>query len=153
MEAEHQHSAGDSICPDRFRNGRAPLRKRLAKTFQVPLEPLRWLVVGCAGLAFLGFVLPFSPIPPCPLLTITGVPCPLCGMTRSVRSAMRFDLGQSLTFQPFGLPALIAGVLILGTWALPKTRSVKVLRVPAVACIAVICASWVWNIAFNPTFA
>ena len=83
MTAEHPHSADhvhDAGC--------AAQRSRLRASIALPLRPLRWLVVGCLGLAVVGMVLPFSPIPPCPMLTITGVPCPLCGMTRSARSLL-----------------------------------------------------------------
>ena len=148
MAAEHPHSADhvhSSDCASR--------RSRLAATMAVPLGPLRWLVVGCLGLAAVGLVLPFSPIPPCPLLTITGVPCPLCGMTRSARSVLRFDLSSSLQYQPFGLLAFLCGLIILALWAIPKTRAVSVIRLPVAAVVAVVAVSWVWNIAFNPTFA
>jgi len=148
MTAEHSYSADhvhSSSC--------APKGSRLRSSMAVPLGPLRWLVVGCIGLAALGMVLPFSPIPPCPLLTITGVPCPLCGMTRSARSLLRFDIASSLHYQPFGFLAFIGGLAILGMWALPRTRAVSIVRVPVVLLLALIAASWIWNIAFNPTFA
>ena len=148
MAAEHAHSADhvhSSDCGSR--------RSRLTATMALPLRPLRWLVVGCIGLAAVGFVLPFSPIPPCPLLTITGVPCPLCGMTRSARAIMRLDLSSSLQFQPFGVVAFLCGVIILALWAIPRTRAVSVVRIPVAVVVAVIAGSWIWNIAFNPTFA
>ena len=148
MAAEHAHSADhvhSSDCGSR--------RSRLVATMALPLGPLRWLVVGCIGLAAVGFVLPFSPIPPCPLLTITGVPCPLCGMTRSARAIMRLDLSSSLQFQPFGVVAFLCGVIILALWVIPRTRAVSVIRIPVAVVVAVIAGSWIWNIAFNPTFA
>ena len=148
MTVEHPHSADhvhDASC--------AAQRSRLTASIAMPLRPLRWLVVGCLGLAVVGMVLPFSPIPPCPLLTITGVPCPLCGMTRSARSLLHLDLSASLRFQPFGLAAFSCGVIILALWAIPRTRAVSVVRIPVAVVIAVVAVSWIWNIAFNPTFA
>lgn len=147
MSAEHAHSADHvhtSECGSQ--------RSRMTASVVVPLVPLRWLVLGCVGLAALGMVLPFSPIPPCPMLTFTGVPCPMCGMTRSARALLRFDISSSLQFQPFGLLAFIGGIAILGMWALPKTRTVSLLRIPVAVVIAAFAASWIWNIAFNPTF-
>ena len=148
MAAEHSHSAEHVHS-----SGCAPSQARLTATMGLPLAPLRWLVVGCVGLAAVGFVLPFSPIPPCPLLTITGVPCPLCGMTRSARAVMRFDLSSSMQYQPFGLLAFIGGLAILGMWALPKTRTVDIVRIPVALVVVLVSASWIWNIAFNPTFS
>ncbi len=148
MTAEHQHSADhahNSDCQAK--------RSRLTASMAVSLQPLRWLVVGCLGLAVVGMVLPFSPIPPCPLLTITGVPCPLCGMTRSVRSLLHLDLSASLRYQPFGFVAFLSGMIILALWAIPRTRAVSVVRIPVAVVVAVVAVSWVWNIAFNPTFA
>jgi len=148
MTAEHQHSA-DHVHDE----GCAAKRSRLTASIALPLRPLRWLVVGCLGLAAVGMVLPFSPIPPCPLLTITGVPCPLCGMTRSARSLLHFDLSASLRYQPFGFAAFLCGVIILALWVIPRTRAVSVVRIPVAVVVAVAAASWIWNIAFNPTFA
>lgn len=148
MTAEHQHSA-DHVHDV----GCAAKRSRLTASIAMPLRPLRWLVVGCMGLAVVGMALPFSPNPPCPMLTITGVPCPLCGMTRSARSLLHLDLSASLRFQPFGLAAFSCGVIILILWAIPRTRAVSVVRVPVAVVVAVFAVSWIWNIAFNPTFA
>ena len=147
MTAEHSHSAEHvhtSAC--------RPQRSRLTALMAVPLAPLRWLVLGCVGLAIFGMVLPFSPIPPCPMLTITGVPCPLCGMTRSARSIMRLDLSAALRYQPFGVLAFLGGLVILLLWAVPRTRTLSVIRVPVALVVVLFAASWIWNIGFNPTF-
>ena len=148
MSAEHPHSAEhvhSSDCVQR--------RARLTATMALPLGPVRWLVVGCIGLAIFGMVLPFSPIPPCPMLTITGVPCPLCGMTRSAQSILRLDASAALRYQPFGFLAVIGGLVILFLWAMPTTRPLSVIRVPVALVVVLSVASWIWNIGFNPTFA
>jgi hypothetical protein len=44
----------------------------------------------------------------CPLRTLTGVPCPLCGMTRAATSLAAGDLGASLAFNPFLLVLALA---------------------------------------------
>ncbi len=138
---EHNHSVDCGCHQSWFRTSLA-----------LPLEPLRWLVLGCVGLVGIGLVLPFSPIPPCPMLALTGVPCPFCGMTRSVRALARLDVMQSIRFQPFGSSALVGGLLVMLLWAIPKTRQIAVIRIPVVVLGVMLFASWVWNVGFNPTF-
>ena len=41
-------------------------------------------------------------IMPCPLLMVTGLPCPGCGMTRSCLSLLRGDWAEVWRFNPFG---------------------------------------------------
>lgn len=49
----------------------------------------------------------------CPLRALTGVPCPLCGMTTSVEATMQGDLGAALSANPGGLVAVVAALLVL----------------------------------------
>jgi|SRR5579859_7067754 len=49
---------------------------------------------------------------PCPLRTLTGVPCPLCGSTTSVEDAFRGHILGALQANPLGL-ALIAAAVVL----------------------------------------
>jgi hypothetical protein len=66
---------------------------------------------------------------PCPLRTLTGVPCPLCGMTTAATSLAAGDLGAALAANPFvlllaGLTLAMAGLMAaraLG-WAGPPAR-------------------------------
>ena len=54
-------------------------------------------------------------LPPCGFLTITGYPCPSCGITTSFSCFIRGDLFDSLRAQPFGFvlyAVLIAGFFI-----------------------------------------
>lgn len=127
-------------------------RGTMTRVVTIPLEPLRFLVAGCFGIALLGMVAPFPVFPPCPLLTATGVPCPLCGMTRSVRSLVRLDPAASLRYQPFGILAAAVAVVVLAMWAMPRTRAIRAFQVPLMLVVVLGLASWIWNIGFNPTF-
>ena len=44
----------------------------------------------------------------CPLKYLTGVPCPFCGMTRSVRMLLHGDYTESMSFHLFGMVFFIA---------------------------------------------
>ena len=92
-------------------------------------------------------VSPVHPPVPCPLRSLTGIPCPLCGMTRAVTTAFRFDILGSLRFNPGGI-ALIAFAI----WAMIALRRRTSFRLPAWIPIAGITALWAWNIVVNPTF-
>ena len=55
------------------------------------------------GAAAIWPVLPLHPPLACPLRSITGIPCPLCGMTRACIVAVHGHLGASLAFNPGGI--------------------------------------------------
>lgn len=62
------------------------------------------------------FALHFQlPLPSCPLLATTGVPCPLCGSTRAFASMSRFDFTEALRLNP--LVSLITCCAVV-TWLL-----------------------------------
>ena len=124
----------------------------IRRSLTIPLEPMRWLVVGCLGIALLGLVMPFPVFPPCPMLTVTGVPCPMCGMTRSVRSFSVGDIDASIRYQPFGIIAAVVGIGVLALWATPTSRRISSVRIPVVIAVSCVAGSWIWNIGFNPTF-
>ena len=47
----------------------------------------------------------------CPLLTLTGIPCPTCGITRATRLALHGDFGAATRMHPLWfvvVPACIA---------------------------------------------
>jgi Protein of unknown function (DUF2752) len=48
---------------------------------------------------------------PCPLRTLTGVPCPLCGMTTAATGLASGDLGVAVAANPFAL--LLAGLTLV----------------------------------------
>lgn len=47
----------------------------------------------------------------CPFRLLTGLPCPLCGLTRSWVATMHGDLPTALTLNPFGPPAMALAVV------------------------------------------
>lgn len=53
---------------------------------------------------------------PCALRLHSGVPCPLCGGTRSAALAARGDWGRAALLNPAG-PLLLGGSALLAAWA------------------------------------
>lgn len=112
----------------------------LAARVEFDLRPMRY--VGGAILA-LGVVLPHvpgNPGLPCPLRTLTGVPCPFCGLTTSVKAVLQGDGHTAWAANPFGLlVVLFALALVLR----PRWRR---LRLPVVVLVAGVTASWLFQL-------
>ena len=89
------------------------LQRVLAARIDVDLQPLRYLGAAMLALGVLLPHLPGDPGLPCPLRTTTGVPCPLCGMTTSVKAALRGDLHAAFTANPFGILAVVTAFVLL----------------------------------------
>jgi hypothetical protein len=85
----------------------------LHRRWEMELAPLRRLGAAMLGLALVLPTLPHDPGLPCPLRTVTGIPCPLCGMTTSVKAGMRLDGRAALAANPFGLAVIAVAVLML----------------------------------------
>jgi uncharacterized protein DUF2752 len=81
---------------------------------------------------------------PCPLRTLTGIPCPLCGMTTAATGLASGDLGAAMAANPFVL--LLAGFTLVGLapgaaqW--PASRRRQSYRVAAV----LVAASWAFQL-------
>jgi len=45
----------------------------------------------------------------CPMLYVTGIPCPGCGITRAIFAALRFDFKAAFSFHPlfFTVPPVV----------------------------------------------
>ncbi|MBX7152931.1 DUF2752 domain-containing protein [bacterium] len=61
-------------------------------------------------------------LPPCGFLTITGYPCPSCGLTTSFAYFAHGNFSASVIVQPFGalLFLTLNGLAILAVWAIAK---------------------------------
>ena len=107
----------------------------------------RAVAAGVLAVAAVYPALPVHPAVACPLRAATGIPCPLCGLTRAVVAAVHGHLGTSLAFNPGGIVfvALALTVLLRPQW-------LARLRIPWWSVAVFAGALWVWNIGFNPTF-
>src|SRR5579863_9034531 len=77
---------------------------------------------------------------PCPLRTLTGVPCPLCGSTTSVEDLFRGHPLGALQANPLGLFAVAAAIVLL------VRRPRREIRVPLSALCAMLFALWLFEL-------
>jgi len=108
---------------------------------------VRAVAAGLVGVAAAWPLLPVHPGIVCPLRAATGIPCPLCGMTRACVAAVHGHLATSLAFNPAGILVVIAALV-----ALVRPQLLTRIRVPMCCVITAMGALWVWNVGFNPTF-
>ena len=110
-----------------------------AAVWELPTADLRWPV----GLLLAGALtlpaLPGHPGLPCPLRTLTGVPCPLCGMTTSVEATAHGHLGGALAANPAGPLVVLAAVVVLVLR--PAT-----LRAPVGVVVSALIVMWMFEL-------
>jgi hypothetical protein len=112
----------------------------LADTPDVDLRPIRLAGLALAPAALALAWLPVDPVPPCPLRTLTGIPCPLCGATRGVIAAVHGHLGHALELNPASLLVLaLAAILVLG-WRVERVR------IPVWGIVAVFAVLWSYQL-------
>jgi hypothetical protein len=105
--------------------------------------------VGAAAMLGLAVAWPRLPVHPpvaCPLRTLTGIPCPLCGLTRAVVAAMHGHLLESLRFNPAGMLVVLLAIALLAGLRLDRVR------IPPWLVVTFVAILWAWNVGFNPTF-
>ncbi len=84
-------------------------------------------------------LVPGYPGVPCLLRTFTGVPCPFCGMSTSVKETVRLHLRDAWAANPAGIVAVVVAVTLI---ALRPSRA----RFPALLIPTVLAAMWIFQL-------
>jgi hypothetical protein len=116
------------------------LPEPLSGTTPVDLRALRGIGAAMLGVAALRPVVPFEFVPPCPLRTLTGIPCPLCGMTRGVTAVVHTDLARAALLNPGSVVAVVLVVLLLLAW---RTKRI---HVPVWLVTVILGLLWSWQL-------
>ncbi len=111
----------------------------MAATAVVDATDLRRAGVFMLGAAAVLPALPGHPGLPCPLRTLTGVPCPLCGMTTSVEATVHLHLGDALAAAPAGIL-----LVIFAAWLV--IRRPQTLRIPMPLIITALALMWAFQL-------
>jgi Protein of unknown function (DUF2752) len=75
----------------------------------------------------------------CPLRTLTGVPCPLCGMTTSVTDTVELDLKDAVAANP-------AGLLLVGLAVAVVAGPARRVAVRSGLVYFALAAMWLWEL-------
>ena len=119
------------------------------------------LLFGSAGIAWLTYfgLNPASHLSVCMIRSITGIPCPACGSTRSALAIISGQWTEALMVNPLGYIV----ILLLATcpvWVMydilfgkktfftfyHKTENLLRKKPAALTLITIITTNWIWNI-------
>jgi hypothetical protein len=81
----------------------------------------------------------------CGMRQAFGIPCPGCGMTRSVLLTLHGDVGAALAVNPVG-PVFVAGLLLLAS-AFATGRAWRATAVYGGATAGLLVANWIFVLA------
>ncbi len=84
---------------------------------------------------------------PCPVLAVTGLACPLCGMSHATVALGAGDVAGAFAFHPL-FPLVLAFVL-WGGWRMARGRplAVRGRALPLAGLLAGIAVVWIVNVA------
>lgn len=93
------------------------------------------IVIGAVVLAL--FLLDFFSIG-CPIRALTHIPCPTCGVTRSLWALVRLDFAESFSYNPMTVPLCLTLFLALHRKLIPINKIVYHILVIGMAVLVFI---------------
>jgi hypothetical protein len=138
VDATRGVSSGIDLA-DRSMPAPRSLQERFGGATRVDLRELRIGGAAMLGVAAVRPLVPFEFVPPCPLRTITGIPCPMCGMTRGVTALVHGDFVHALLMNPASYLAVALAILVLVQW---RTRRVVI---PVWLIVTGLAGMWAWQ--------
>ena len=109
--------------------------------FQIDTSRSRQFAIGLVGISFGLAHLSASVGLPCPMRSLTGIPCPFCGTTTALRDLGGGNIANSLQAAPLGMMLVFVALLM----AIRRTSSP--LRAPIWFVILPLFAEWLFELA------
>ena len=83
-----------------------------------PCAVLHWPRIVAVGILLITLTVTYAGItgPPCIWRMLTHVPCPGCGLTRSIRALWHGDIVLSFRYHPLGLPLVLGCISMTLPW-------------------------------------
>lgn len=116
------------------------IRRNLGGTTRVETREVRILGAAMLGVAAVRPLIPIELVPPCPLRSATGIPCPLCGMTRGVTALVHGDLAHALFLNPGSFLAVALAIVLLLQW---RTKRIVI---PVWVLATLLAVLWTWQL-------
>src|SRR5437588_3628142 len=90
----------------------------------------KWASITCLAVVVLALVLPpqgfefpgGKPVPMCQFKTVTHLPCPGCGLTRSFIGMAHLDAARAARFHPLGLVLFPLTLFVASLLGVPDSR-------------------------------
>ena len=114
------------------------------------------MIIALTGVLAFGWLIIGLPTPLCPFHTLTGLPCPTCGMTRGLSCLLHGNLNAALLFNPllmvvlFGMTLYLFYCVVVVSARMPRLRWEPLSKITTLAVrvgvVALIAGNWIYLI-------